>query len=57
MLGEKCQCNVGVGGAVRHGEFTTHQPSPPDCPEVTCVGVKKEKNTVKKNPLPQNVGP
>ena len=30
--------------ADRHGEFTTHQPSPPVCLVVKCVAVKMKKN-------------
>ena len=41
--GEKWHCHVCVGRAARHREFTTHQPSPPDCPGVICVSVKKQK--------------
>ena len=36
--------------ADRHGEFTTHQPSPPVCLVVICVDVKKKKKILKKCP-------
>ena len=37
--------------ADRHGEFTTHQPSPPVCLVVKCVDVKRKKNEFKKKYL------
>ena len=34
----------------RHGEFTTHQPSPPVCLVVVCIIVKTEKKNLNKYP-------
>ena len=44
--------------ADRHGEFTTHQPSPPVCLLVKCVDVKrKKKRILKKCPTFSPVSP
>ena len=43
-MGRNASVMLSVVMADRHGEFTTHQPSPPVCLMVICVDLKRKKN-------------